>query len=121
MKTRALTRVPEILPAEYIDLSKLDRKQLKFLKSRAQSEDIHRFLYMGADAGLNAIRLLLASPVASLVAAYFLIEWAQREGYMPSMAGTILEGALITEAALKSISDSGILTTILPLIGALKA
>ena len=103
-----------------VELSKLDRKQLRYLRNRELTDDIYRFANLGADASITTLRLLLASPVASLVIAYFVIEWAQREHYMPELAGTILEGALLTEAALKSISDSGILSAILPLIGALK-
>lgn len=115
MTSKALT-----IPTTTVELSKLDRKQIRYLRDRELMDDVYRFVNLGTDTLLNTWRIGLASPVASLVAAYIIIEWCQREGYIPELAGTILEGALLTEAALKSISDSGILTAILPLIGALK-
>lgn len=115
MTSKALT-----IPATTVELSKLDRKQIRYLRDQDLVNDIYRFANLATDTGLNALRIGLASPAASLVAAYIIIEWCQREGYIPELAGTILEGALLTEAALKSISDSGILSAILPLIGALR-
>ena len=116
MTTKALTTVP----VTTVELSKLDRKQIRYLHDRELMDDVYRFVNLAAETGLSGLRIGLASPVSSLVAAWIIIEWCQREGYIPELAGTILEGALLTEAALKSISDSGILTTLLPLIGALK-
>jgi len=50
---------------------------------------------------------LLKHPVYSLVVAFALIEYLQSQKVIPSLAGTVLEGALVTQGVLGELARSG--------------
>jgi hypothetical protein len=57
-----------------------------------------------AIAGKQVLLDLIKSPAAEIVAAYLVIEYAQKRQWIPSQAGTIAEGGVLAAVACKALA-----------------
>ncbi len=96
--TKALALIPEVVrPVPW----RPDKTRLKELRA---ARDL-----AGVQAMKEVALELIGNPVFGLVAAFVLIEYLQRHNWMPSIAGTVLEGALVAGGFMESLAKSGML------------
>ena len=114
MTTTALAKTPELVSVagKLEGLSKLDAKQLAFLKRQLRQQAV-------LEHSNNATKVLvelIKSPVFAMVLGFTLVEALQKWEYMGTISGTVLEGALVSNTLIQSLGSQGILDFIAPLL-----